>query len=237
MRGTKRLLAVTERLLFIAGGVLVGYYLYHRIEVERFEREQTQALEEARVYLSEHPAVSADALASADAEERKASALPDRPEIIGRIEAARVGLSAVIIDSVEDRQLGRAVGHFPETPMFGEGGNVALAAHRDLHFAPLKHLTLGDTITVTTMTNRYYYVVDSLMVVEPTAVQVLDPTDRSRLTLVTCYPFEYIGHAPHRFIVRALEVPEPPPGAVAAEHGATSAVSAGVLAGKIDKQM
>ncbi|RPJ48160.1 MAG: class D sortase [Candidatus Latescibacterota bacterium] len=220
-------LAVVERLLFVAGGVLLGTFLYHRIEAELFEREQTRRLEEVRAYLENEEETSDEAAVDVDSDRAdEEESLPGGIEILGRITAPRIGLSAVIIDSVEPPQLDLAVGHFPETPLFGEGGNVALAGHRDFHFAPLRRLTLGDTMIVTTVASEYYYVVDSLTVVDPSAVHVLDATEKPRLTLVTCYPFDYVGPAPHRFIVRASEIPKPFPGASPPEESRSGSASA-----------
>ena len=85
-----------------------------------------------------------------------------------------------------------------------EIGNVGLAAHRDSFFRGLRNVSLSDTIRITTPDGLFSYLVDSTLNVAPEASEVLDFTSTPLLTLVTCYPFSYIGSAPHRFIVRAV---------------------------------
>lgn len=82
-------------------------------------------------------------------------------------------------------------------------GNVGLAGHRDMHFRKLKDVAPGDTIQVRTLSGRFDYLVDSIRIVGPRDVEVLKPTRNPTLTLVTCYPFYYLGRAPRRFIVHA----------------------------------
>lgn len=85
----------------------------------------------------------------------------------------------------------------------GETGNVVLGGHRDTFFRPLRGIRRGDRITVTTTTGKYRYRVDWTRVVNPEQTELLQPTPDPALTLVTCYPFRYVGAAPQRFIVRA----------------------------------
>ncbi len=103
----------------------------------------------------------------------------------------------------DDATLAVAVGHIPGTARPGERGNMALAGHRDSFFRALRHIRAGDTIRISTPGRHYEYRVASTEVVRPEETRVLDPTAETVLTLVTCYPFGYLGHAPDRFIVRA----------------------------------
>ena len=153
---------------------------------------------------------------------RKAVALQPRPwsleelapapvarDLIGRIAIPRLEISAIVKEGVDNATLGVAVGHVPYTPMPGQLGNVGVAAHRDTLFRNLKDVKRDDLITLTTPDNVYEYRVESFKVVAPTEVSVLDGSiDERILTLVTCYPFYYVGNAPRRFIVRARQVPE-----------------------------
>ena len=123
--------------------------------------------------------------------------------IVGRIEIPRVGVSAPILEGVDDTTIRRAVGHFPETPLPAESGNMALAAHRTTDFYGLRHIRIGDEVTITSPRGTFRYVVEKTWVVAPKDVSVLDPSPEKVLTLVTCYPFDYDGPAPKRFIVRA----------------------------------
>lgn len=129
-----------------------------------------------------------------------------REELIGRIEIPRIKVSAVVKEGVDTKTLSRAVGHVPYTPLPGEKGNVGVAAHRDTFFRGLRNVREGDVIRVTTLDGVYLYEVDSLKIVWPKNVEVLDPTPDQRITLVTCYPFNYVGSAPKRFIVQGKQI-------------------------------
>jgi sortase A len=126
--------------------------------------------------------------------------------LIGRMEIPRLLLSAVVAEGIDKTTLRRAVGHIPGTALPGEAGNVGLAGHRDTFFRPLKDLRIKDEIQFSTLTGDFKYEVESLTVVEPDNVGVLAPSHENVLTIVTCYPFFYIGAAPKRFVVRARQV-------------------------------
>ena len=97
-----------------------------------------------------------------------------------------------------------AVGHLPDTPPPWETGNSAVAAHRDGLFRPLKDIRVGDRLTMQTARGDFEYEVRDTKIVEPSDLSVLRPLDADALTLITCYPFNYIGSAPQRFIVHAV---------------------------------
>jgi sortase A len=127
--------------------------------------------------------------------------------VIGMIEVPRLGLKAIVVQGDSAKLLRHAVGHLPETALPGEVGNVALAGHRDGLFRPLRDVRPGDSITLRTPAHEFQYQVDWTAVVPPNAVRVLQPTSEQALTLVTCFPFYYVGAAPERFVVRAHLVP------------------------------
>jgi sortase A len=128
-------------------------------------------------------------------------------EPIGTLEIVRVGLSGVVVEGDSDAVLDRAIGHLPDTPLPWNEGNSALAAHRDTIFRPLKGVRLGDVLRLKTPHGDFDYRVNETLIVKPEDVWVLDPTSNSTLTLISCWPFNYIGHAPERFIVRAERIP------------------------------
>jgi sortase A len=123
--------------------------------------------------------------------------------LIGRLEIPRLGLSTILIEGDDPKTLRRAVGHIPGTPLPGQPGNVALTGHRDTFFRPLRNIRANDIIVVTTLQGEYRYRVVSTRVVAPDNVAVLNSNASQILTLVTCYPFYFVGAAPSRFIVRA----------------------------------
>ena len=113
----------------------------------------------------------------------------------------------MVKEGIDDGTLGLAVGHIPSTALPGQPGNVGVAAHRDNLFRNLKDVEPDDEITLTTLDNTYVYRVVSFTVVNPDEVSVLAPSAGEKtLTLVTCYPFYFVGHAPKRFVVRARQV-------------------------------
>jgi LPXTG-site transpeptidase (sortase) family protein len=134
--------------------------------------------------------------------ERKA-APPAAGQLLGLLQVPRLELSSVVIEGDDSAALLLAVGHLSDTPLPWHEGNSVLAAHRDTFFRPLKGIRQGDVIRFTTADAELEYVVRQLRVVEPTAVEVLDSTPSPTLTLITCFPFDYIGSAPKRFIVTA----------------------------------
>jgi len=124
---------------------------------------------------------------------------------IGEIQISRLGLRAIVVQGESAPVLRRGVGHLSDTALPGEVGNVVLAGHRDTFFRPLSGVRAGDSITLKTRDGEFEYQVESTSVVTPNAIQVLEPTGGRTLTLITCYPFSYIGAAPNRFIVRARQ--------------------------------
>jgi sortase A len=123
--------------------------------------------------------------------------------LIGRIEIPRLGLSVIVVEGVDGHSLRRAAGHIPGTALPGQPGNVGISAHRDTFFRPLREIQQNDVITFTTVFGDYRYRVLSTKVVNARDVAVLAPNGNEILTLVTCYPFYFVGPAPNRFIVRA----------------------------------
>jgi sortase A len=128
-------------------------------------------------------------------------------EPIGTLELTRVGLSGVVVEGDSDAVLDRAIGHLPDTPLPWQDGNSAFAAHRDTIFRPLKDVRLGDVLRLKTPHGDFDYRVSETLIVKPDEVWVLDPTPVTTLTLISCWPFNYIGHAPERFVVRAERIP------------------------------
>jgi LPXTG-site transpeptidase (sortase) family protein len=125
--------------------------------------------------------------------------------LIGRLEIPRLGLTAIILEGAEASTLRCAVGHIPGTALPGSRGNVGLAGHRDRSFRRLKDAQTGDSIVVVTPQGSFHYQIAALSVVSPGDTAVLAAGKEPKLTLVTCYPFHFVGKAPRRFIVEARE--------------------------------
>jgi sortase A len=126
--------------------------------------------------------------------------------LVGRLEIPRLRFSAIVLEGSDSRTLRLGVGRIPGTANPGEAGNLVLGAHRDTFFRPLRGIRVGDSITLATTAGAYRYVVEWTEVVNPSDIDSLKATPERSLTLVTCYPFHYIGPAPQRFIVRARQL-------------------------------
>lgn len=184
-----------ERLLFAIAVLSLGAYAYIFAEARLYQTFEDNELDSVLATGPESPAV-----AGATLPQRVA---PPAGSTIGRIEIPRLGVSAVIRAGSDARTLRLAVGYIPGTALPGEPGNVGLAAHRDTFFRKLRDINPDDEIRITTTAGVFRYYVERTNIVNPSDVWVLNATDAPALTLVTCYPFTYIGSAPQRFIVRA----------------------------------
>lgn len=139
---------------------------------------------------------------------------PGPQAVIGRLDIPRLKLSVMVRQGADESTLRRAVGHIPGTALPGSIGNIGLAGHRDTFFRPLRNIREQDVIELETTAGIYRYVVTSTQIVTPRDVSVLKASGGETLTLVTCYPFYYVGSAPKRFIVHATQVgpsPQRPP--------------------------
>jgi sortase A len=181
------------RLLITGGAIVLMWVAAHLVLTMSNRRQYEATLERMR------------SSASVDASVAPASLPVGEP--IGTLEIARVGLSGVVVEGDDDSVLDAAIGHLPDTPLPWHIGNSALAAHRDGLFRSLRGVRLGDVLRLKTRHGDFDYVVRDTMIVEPDELWVLDPTPVSMLTLISCYPFNFIGNAPKRFIVRAERMP------------------------------
>jgi sortase A len=122
------------------------------------------------------------------------------------MEISRLGMSIVILEGTSSRTLRLGVGHIAGTAFPGEPGNIGIAGHRDSYFRALKDIRSGDEISIQTATGLSRYQVDRVQMLEPSDIAVLAPTAIPGITLVTCYPFYFVGPAPQRFVVHAHHV-------------------------------
>lgn len=141
----------------------------------------------------------------------QAAAVAVERRVLGRLEIPTLGVSTIVREGEDARTLQLAVGHIAGTALPGAAGNMGLAGHRDTFFRRLREINPGDVIRLVAVEGTYTYVVDSTQIVDPDDLWVLNPTPEPSLTLVTCYPFTYLGTAPERFIVRARLVPTAAP--------------------------
>ena len=199
-RSLTAILRRSQVAFFAGAAVMLGYCAFVLVDTHMFQERESRNLQRL---LEDQHAKSGDSL------QAKVLSPPPIPPasvisgLIGRIEIARLGLSVIVIEGDDGKTLRRAAGHVPGTALPGQPGNVGITAHRDTFFRPLRNIQLDDVITLTTLQGEYRYRVVSTKVVSPKDVAVLASTGGDVLTLVTCYPFYFVGAAPNRFIVRA----------------------------------
>jgi sortase A len=191
---TRSRLRWAGRVFFIVSAVLLGYLALVFVQAEISQSKADQPL---RRQLSQATPQAASEPAHPPAE----------GDILGRIKIPRLGLSTVVLEGTESRTLRLGVGHIRGTAIPGQRGNVAIAGHRDIFFRALKDIRDGDEIELETTGPATHYRVIWSRIVAPEDIAVLDSTGGPALTLVTCYPFYFIGAAPKRFVVRAQELP------------------------------
>ena len=193
-------------LLTAAGLACLALFLFYVFETSYFQASLRHTFAEQRQrslendlppkYADGGPGSSRERPGDAQAEEAA-------DDLVGRLEIPRIGVDVMVLNGTDPETLRRSAGWMSETARPGDRGNAAIAAHRDTYFRPLRQVRKGDEIQVTTLDASYQYRVQWTAVVAPDDVSVLEPTGKPALTLITCYPFYYVGKAPQRFIVRA----------------------------------
>jgi sortase A len=218
---TRSLVRRSPHFFFIVGILALGYVAVTLLEARLYQVHEARRFEQAR----QERQMRKSASPSGSSQSPEPPPLPARPgqrdhaatedsetagrsRAWGRIEISSIGLSAMILEGVDQGTLRRAVGHIPGTALPGHPGNAALAGHRDTFFRALRNIRKDDEITLETLDGSYRYRVDFTRVVAPGYIEVLDGSDDAILTLVTCYPFSFVGPAPQRYIVRAHKIPE-----------------------------
>jgi sortase A len=178
------------RVLILAGALALAYSGCVYLEERRLQRAAGYALEEQMLHRR-------SARGSRDI-------LLSRPgAIIGRIDIPRIHVSALVLEGSDSHILRIGAGHVQGTALPGTIGNIGIAAHRDTFFRPLREIRHDDMISLTTPHGVYRYQVEGTEIVDPNDIEVFNWTRDPELTLVTCYPFYYLGSAPKRFIVHA----------------------------------
>ena len=184
-------LKLLGRALTAAGALVLLFCGWQVWEAWRFQREAERQLA-ARLAAPPAPQVRVPGLRPGD--------------LVGRLQIPRLHLSVMVVEGDGGRELRLGAGHIPQTALPGFSGNVGIAAHRDTFFRPLRFIRPNDRIQITVPGAELRYRVESTEIVDPADVAVLGPSAHNELTLVTCYPFFYVGSAPMRFIVHARQV-------------------------------
>jgi sortase A len=182
-----------ERALVVIAVVCLGWAGYAWLRSAQFEREGRERFAQSRE----------DVAAAA----RLPAAEPiGTNDVIGILEIPRLRFSEIVAEGDGDDTLDVAIGHLPDTPLPWHPGNSAMAGHRDAQFRPLKDVRVGDRLLLQTQHGTLEYELRETLIVDPDDVWVLDPTDERTLTLITCYPFYFVGNAPQRFVIKAEAV-------------------------------
>lgn len=213
-RQSPRLLKWLE-CLFLAGGAAAlmwcAYVIVTAYVVQRYARETlySRPMPVASDAIRIEP-MESSALPAEEPSPLPSSSRPAPASFIGvplaELSIPRVGVSAIVLEGSDQHTLRLGLGHIKTTPLPGEEGNVVITGHRDSFFWPLRNVQVGDDIWVNTFDAHVHYRVSWFRVVSPSEVSVLAPTPDAMLTLVTCFPFWFIGPAPERFVVRAMRV-------------------------------
>lgn len=182
-----------SRVFLLAGAVVLASCMYIWADAHVY-----QALESRR--FGSLSAKSNAHVVNCDASSKSAGSS------IGRLQVPRIGISVMVLEGDDARTLRHGAGHVPGSAWADHAGNLAIAGHRDTFFRGLRDIRKDDEIELTTLNGSYVYRVESIQIVRAGAMQVLDKTPESVLTLITCFPFSYIGPAPDRFVVRARQV-------------------------------
>jgi len=190
------------RVVLFAGAIfMLAYCAFVLVDTWVFQREQRRQFEQS---LRMNREANGGALQPSHSTSSKDAPPAFTGGVIGRIEVPRLGVSVFVVEGTSSTALRRAVGHISGTALPGSPGNVGISGHRDRFFRPLRNIRQNDIITLTTLLGEFRYRVVSTRIVNPEDVGVLDQSGDEILTLVTCYPFYFVGSAPNRFIVRAV---------------------------------
>jgi sortase A len=190
---------ILGRVLVLAGALAFAFWGYLMLDQIWFQRVANRVLQQ-RI-------AKASTLPQPDVLQAHAVGVPIRHgEMIGRLEIPRVSVSVIVLEGADSSVLDVAAGHIPGTALPGLNGNVGIAAHRDTFFRSLREIRTQDRLSFKTPAASFEYEVESTEVVEPSDTEVLHQAAGQELTLVTCYPFNYIGSAPKRFIVHARQL-------------------------------
>lgn len=187
-------LRILERVLILAGALAFGYSAYLHIEELWWQRN---AAHEFAQQISKLSGIDESRML------RDQRTRPHPGDVLGRIEIPRIRLSAIVLEGSDSHMLRIGAGHIQGTALPGTMGNIGIAAHRDTFFRPLQEIRRKDIIALMTRHSIYHYQVESTEIVDPNDIHALRGTRDPELTLVTCYPFRYVGAAPKRFIVHA----------------------------------
>ena len=185
---------IAEWLMLAIAVVCLEWYGLRMFDIHQRQSAAREAIERS---LSEAPA--------AEAEPELPSTVPFG-DLIGRLDIPRLKISAPVEAGEDASVLDYAVGYLPDTPLPWNPGNSAFAAHRDRLFRPLEGIRIGDDIQLSTRHGDLHYKVSRTLIVNPTDLWVLKPTADANLTLITCFPFRYVGNAPKRFVVQARKI-------------------------------
>ncbi|HME35686.1 MAG TPA: class D sortase [Candidatus Sulfotelmatobacter sp.] len=195
-----------EGALWIAGCCALGYWAFTAIDASLTQAKLARALKRSQIRVNATTPVAANPPTATPRSEHADKVPAQGGTSLARLKIPRVGLSVIVQEGVESQALRVGLGHVPGTSWPGQPGNVVIAGHRDTFFRPLRKIEKCDEIALDTAAHTYYYRVSSFEVVDPHDVNEMRFHGKNELTLITCYPFSYVGSAPQRFIVHAEPV-------------------------------
>lgn len=192
---------LAESALWIVAAATLGYCSYAYASAALHQDHQKALFSELRSTQAVQPNQAQAGVLGASARVEP----PVRGAMLGILDIPRIGLSTVVEQGDDSHTLRESIGHIPSTSLPGQEGNAGLAAHRDTYFRHLSEVKPGDQLMFQSLSGTYLYTVRSTSIVAPDDMAVLAPTQKPTLTLVTCFPFYYVGNAPKRFVLVATE--------------------------------
>jgi len=183
--------------LLIGGATFLGYYLWLQHKADEAQLQARRQLDSIITHRAPH---------APKASLRPRIGRPRRGDVVGEIIIPRVHLAVMVFEGDDEGILKVGAGHIPGTALPGQSGNVGIAAHRDTYFRLLRRIHPNDEIVLKTVTDTTHYAATNTEIVRPSDTEVLATAPGRDLTLVTCYPFHYVGSAPKRFTVHARKI-------------------------------
>jgi sortase A len=201
---------ITARILLALGLTLLAVFALAQIDslIARYEAMRSFAASKRKPLASEQYDPSAPAkvnhlLKSGEPVDTSTVLLGHIAHPLAVLRIPKLHLELPVLDGTDELTLNRGVGRIAGTARPGQEGNIGIAGHRDGFFRGLKDVHIGDTVDLFTDDGSYVYVIDQILITNPENLSVLAPGPKSSLTLITCYPFYFVGPAPRRYIVRA----------------------------------
>lgn len=192
---------LVANLLIAAGALALGFCMWALLSGALYQRVQKARFAEQR-WVEDSGVAQHQAAPDSPLLAPARSLLAADPRIVGQLEIPRIGLDVMVREGIDDGTLRKAAGHVPSTGLPGQRGDFMVIGHRDTFFRPLRAIESGDVVRMRTPRGQFRYHIDSVVVVDLEGLRVIQSTAHEGITLITCFPFDYLGPAPRRLVAR-----------------------------------